>query len=100
MYTVIYEPQAEDDLIEIVLYYIEQSGFVLGETIQKRLQAHIALLQTIPYRTIESPLAENVREFLIERLPYKAYFTIDESSKSVFILRILHTSRNHKKEQI
>jgi plasmid stabilization system protein ParE len=69
MYAVIYEPEAEKDLFEILLYYVEQGGFTLGETIERRIQAQISLLKTMPHRSIESQLAENVREFLIERLP-------------------------------
>ncbi len=96
MYTVIYEPEAENDLFEILLYYVEQGGFTLGETIERRIQAQISLLKTMPNRSIESQLAENVREFLIERLPCKAYILIDEDKKSVYVMRILHTSRQHK----
>ena len=34
------------------------------------------------------------REMLISDSPYRAIIQIDEEAKKVFILRILHTSRN------
>jgi plasmid stabilization system protein ParE len=93
MYTVIYEPEAESDLLEIVFYYAEQGGFGLSEKISTRIRDHINRLETMPFRVIESQNVPNSREFFIERLPYKAFFRIDEVAKKVFILNIVHTSR-------
>jgi plasmid stabilization system protein ParE len=95
MYIVTYEPEAENDLFEIVFYYAEQGGFELAETINNRIRDHIKRLETMPFRATESVTVPNSREFLIERLPYKAFYRVDETSKKVLVLNIVHTSRKH-----
>jgi len=95
MYKVIYEPLAEDDLVEILVYYAEQSGFEFGESILERIKAHVDRLEFFPYRTLESPRVPESREFIIEKLPYKAFIYVNEDAKTVYVLRILHTSRNY-----
>lgn len=93
MYSIIYQQEAEDDLLEILAYYHSQGGFELAEIINNRIQNHIAKLQTSPYRTKESPNFKNAREFIIEKLPYKAYLRIDETNKTIFIFNIVHFAR-------
>lgn len=95
MYEVIYEPLAEDDLVEILVYYTEQNGFDFGESIFERIKAHVDRLEYLPYRTIESNRVPETREFVIERLPYKAFIYVNEEEKTVYVLRIIHTSRNY-----
>lgn len=94
MYSVIYQPQAENDLIDILVYYTEQGGYTLGETIFDRIKTHIDRLDRFPYRTTESETIADAREFLIEKLPYKAYILIEEEAKTVRVVRILHTAKN------
>lgn len=93
MYLVTYTPQAEDDLFEIVLYYTEQGGLNLGESVSNRIKNHIDTLEQFPYRTAESELIDEARELIIKNLPFKAFVYIEETAKKVHILRILHTSR-------
>lgn len=93
MYSIIYQEEAENDLLDILAYYHAQGGFELAEIINQRIQNHIAKLQTFPYRTRESQDFENAREFIIENLPYKAYLRIDEERKTVFIFNIVHFAR-------
>jgi len=93
MYEIIYEPEAELELIEIVLFYTEKSGFDFGEIINNRICEHIKRLEKMPFRSSESSLVPNTREFLIEKLPYKAFLKVDEVNKKVFILNIIHTAR-------
>jgi len=95
MYRVIYEPLAENDLIEILTYYSEQSGFEFAESILERIKVHVDRLEFFPYRTLESPRVSDTREFLIEKLPYKAFVYVNEDNKTVYVLRIIHTSRNY-----
>ncbi len=96
MYRVIYEPQAEEDLVEIVLYYTLQGGFSLAETIEQRLKTSIASLKSMPYRCPKSNLCADERHLSIHKLPYRAYFLVNKDKKEVYILRILHTSRDQK----
>jgi plasmid stabilization system protein ParE len=95
MYRVIYEPLAENDLIEILTYYSEQSGFEFAESILERIKAHVDRLEFLPHRTLVSPRVSDAREFLIEKLPYKAFIYVNEDNKTVYVLRIIHTSRNY-----
>lgn len=95
MYEVIYEPLAEDDLLEILVYYSEQSGFEFGESILERIKAHVDRLEFLPYRAVESTRVPETREFLIDKLPYKAFIYVNEEEKTVHVLRIIHTSRNY-----
>ncbi len=89
-YTVEYQPKAEDDLVDILLYYAEQCGYAFSEGVQQRIENHIDLLEHFPYRTIENPNIPKTRILVIDKLPYKAYFMIDEDKQEVRILRIIH----------
>lgn len=93
MYEVSYTPQAENDLFEIVLYYTEQGGLSLGESVAERIREHIDTLENFPYRTTTSQLIPEARELYFQKLPYKVFVFIDEIAKKVHILRILHTSK-------
>ncbi len=95
MYEVIYEPLAEDDLVEILVYYSEQVGFDFGERILERIKTQIDRLEFFPYRTVESSRVPETREFVIEKLPYKVFIYVSEEEKTVYVLRIIHTSRNY-----
>lgn len=50
MYQILFEPQATDDLIDILSYYVEQAGDTLVTSILQRLQSQIDSLQTMPQR--------------------------------------------------
>lgn len=93
MYKIIYEPEAENDLIDILSYYAENGGFRLAEAINERIQTHIKRLENMPYRVADSQSVANAKGFLIEKLPYWAYFEIDEGKKEIYILNIVHTRR-------
>ena len=92
-YEVSYLPQAEQDLIEILAYGIETWGEKLAEKMYLKITEQLETLYFSPKRTkIKGSLG--TREMLISDSPYSAIIQIDEGAKRVFILRILHTSRN------
>lgn len=93
MYTIIYRDEAEDDLLEILAYYYSQGGFELVQIIENKIKNHILKLKTFPYRTKESEVFPNTREYIIESLPYKAFLRIDEEQKTVVVFNIVHFSR-------
>lgn len=95
MYTIIYEPTAIDDLEDIVFYYAEQGGLKLAEHISHRIQTHIKRLEHMPFRSLQSESVFGTREFLIEKLPYRAYCLIDNNRQEIYILNIVHTSRKY-----
>lgn len=94
-YSVYYLPQAKQDLLEILAYGIENWGEQRAEEMYCKITKQLETLYFFPYRT-KSRLLEMIdtREMLIVNSPYRAIIQIDEPQKQVFILRILHTSRN------
>ena len=92
-YDVSYLPQAEQDLIEILAYGIENWGEKLAESMYLKITEQLETLYFSPNRTKKKG-SLGTREMLISDSPYRAIIQIDEEAKRVFILRILHTSRN------
>jgi plasmid stabilization system protein ParE len=92
-YDVSYLPQAEQDLIEILAYGIENWGENLAEKMYLKITEQLETLYFSPNRTKKKG-SLGTREMLISDSPYRAIIQIDEEAKRVFILRILHTSRN------
>ena len=92
-YDVSYLPQAEQDLIEILAYGIEKWGEKLAESMYLKITEQLETLYFSPNRTKKKG-SLGTREMLISDSPYRAIIQIDEEAKRVFILRILHTSRN------
>ena len=92
-YDVSYLPQAEQDLIEILAYGIENWGEKLAESMYLKITEQLETLYFSPNRTKKKG-SLGTREMLISDSPYRAIIQIDVEAKRVFILRILHTSRN------
>ena len=92
-YEVSYLPQAEQDLIDILAYGIENWGEQLAESMYLKITDQLETLYFSPNRTKKKG-SLGTREMLISGSPYRAIIQIDEEAKRVFILRILHTSRN------
>ena len=92
-YDVSYLPQAEQDLIEILAYGIENWGEKLAESMYLKITEQLETLYFWPNRTKKKGSLGTI-EMLISDSPYRAIIQIDEDAKRVFILRILHTSRN------
>ena len=92
-YEVSYLPQAEQDLIDILAYGIENWGEQLAESMYLKITDQLETLYFSPNRTKRKG-SLGTREMLISDSPYRAIIQIDEEAKRVFILRILHTSRN------
>ena len=88
-----YLPQAEQDLIEILAYGIEKWDEKLAESMYLKITEQLETLYFSPNRTKKKG-SLGTREMLISDSPYRAIIQIDEETKRVFILRILHTSRN------
>ena len=92
-YEVSYLPQAEQDLIEILAYGIVNWGEQLAENMYLKITNQLETLYFSPNRTKRKGRL-GTREMLISDSSYRAILQIDEEKKKVFILRILHTSRN------
>lgn len=93
MYQIVYQAEAENDLLDILTYYYTQGGWDLAVQIEQRIKQHIDKLATFPYRTRESEHFPNTREYIIEKLPYKAFLRVYEDDKTVVIFNIVHFAR-------
>ncbi|KPN72629.1 type II toxin-antitoxin system RelE/ParE family toxin [Neisseria sp. 83E34] len=93
MYRIIYEPEAESDLLSVLSYYADEGGISLAEIISRRIETALEGLAYFPYRAVESALVEGTREYFVGNLPYTAFIKIDENSKTVYVLNIVHTAR-------
>ena len=74
-------------------YGIENWGEQLAESMYLKITDQLETLYFSPNRTKKKG-SLGTREMLIADSPYRAIIQIDEEKKQVFILRILHTSRN------
>ena len=82
MYIVTYEPEAENDLFEIVFYYAEQGGFELAETINNRIRDHIKRLETMPFRRVFKILCQRLFRFPLYHRVYPRSESTTEKSFS------------------
>ena len=67
--------------------------FNLNYNVYLKITEQLETLYFSPNRTKKKG-SLGTREMLISDSPYRAIIQIDEETKQVFILRILHTSRN------
>lgn len=94
MYNIFWTSTAEKDLTEIILYYFEKGDSVFASLVFNKIKNEIETLAEFPNRT-RIGRVKKTREFLIKRLPYIAIISIDENSKNVNVLNIIHTARKY-----
>ena len=83
-YDVSYLPQAEQDLIEILAYGIENWGEKLAESMYLKITEQLETLYFSPNRTKRKG-SLGTREMLISDSPYRAIIQVDEEpSKFLF----------------
>lgn len=85
--------QAEDDLENILGYYLVTAGADVMEMIERRIFEQIDTLKFMPQRIKKSDKIVGTREMVVYKLPYLIFFTIDEDHEVVNILNIVHTAR-------
>ncbi len=93
MYQVLYSIEANNDLADIYNYYLQEVNENLADKILEQIVESLAKLDFSPYRTVASHKIAKAREFKIPNLSYRAFIVIDEQTKIVKILHIVHTSR-------
>jgi plasmid stabilization system protein ParE len=95
MYSVFYSEASESDLETITLYYIEHVSESFGLDVYQSIQEQIETLETYPKRIKKSDRIANAHEMVIDRLPYIAFFRIDEDNLEVEVLNIIHMARSY-----
>lgn len=82
--------------MQILNYYTLEGGLALAEKIKNRLKNQLDKLALSPESYPISPLEPRLRQMVVQKLPFKVYFLVDKSQKTVHIFGILHTSRDHQ----
>ena len=96
IYQIVYTNEAEQDLVEMLIYGIQEWGEMQAESFYLDITRKIETLTTHPNRVREKYLTNGrkVRDFIVVGTPYRAPFLIDQYKKQVIILRVLRTQRN------
>jgi toxin ParE1/3/4 len=87
------DPKARLDLLEAREWY-EQQRAGLGDEFADEVQITLARIQQSP--EIFRIVYRHYRQALTKRFPYRIFYSVDKSN--VFVLRVLHTSRDHVSE--
>jgi plasmid stabilization system protein ParE len=90
-----YLEEAEEDLENIVFYYMENVNFEFGLEVANILTEQVLKLASFPQSIRKSQTVPNARELVFQKLPYIAYVRLYEEKQEIEILRIIHTSRSY-----
>jgi toxin ParE1/3/4 len=93
MFKVYWTQEAEQDLDNILSYYLEQAGFRVAESVYGRIKEQVGSLKIFPERTTRPGRVLGTREYVISRLPYIAIIDIDADTVSV--LGVIHAARKY-----
>lgn len=85
----IVRPEAEEDLAEARQWY-EERREGLGDEFLDQVDAAFERIQRMPL--VPSPKYRNVRRVLLKRLPYAAFYLVDD--EQITVIAVYHTSRD------
>ncbi|OYY94704.1 MAG: hypothetical protein B7Y41_03780 [Hydrogenophilales bacterium 28-61-23] len=95
MFKINWTEEAEQDLENILLYYLEQAGLRVAEAVYNRIRDQFGQLDSFPESTRVGRV-QGTRECVISRLPYIA--VIDVGHDTVTVLSVVHTARKYPPE--
>ena len=84
--------RAEQDLEDILLYYLSEAGVQVAHSIYVRIRASVQSLQQFPERTRIGRVA-GTRECVIARLPFIVVIQVQEDK--ILVLNVAHTARKY-----
>ena len=87
--SVIFRPEAEDDLLKIYQWYESQQAG-LGEDFIRILLRKLEVVREHPESF--AVIYKNIRRIILSKFPYLVFYTIAESQ--VIVLAILHAFRD------
>ena len=87
-----YLQEAENDLEQIVFYYLEQVSPAFGLEVYSRISRRIEDIAIFPKSIKASERVAGTRELVIPDLPYVVFVRIREDLDRIEVLRILHTA--------
>lgn len=89
---ILWTDEALDDLASIIAYYSVEISPAIAESIADRIIEQVKALPPFPERARESERLPGIRELVITRLPYIAFFK--RKDEQLIVLNIVHTARN------
>lgn len=92
MFKVYWTQEAEQDIENILSYYLEQAGFRVAESVYGRIREQVGSLKIFPERSRPGRVF-GTREYVISRLPYIAI--IDINADTVSVLGVIHTAKKY-----
>jgi toxin ParE1/3/4 len=93
-YRIIVSPIASKNIKDALEYYIDKATKKVALDFLKDYQKTYKTLQTNPFFEFHDT---NYRFLPFDKFPYIAFFIVDESSKTVFLNAVFHTSQNPDK---
>lgn len=92
MFKIQWTAEAERDLEDILLYYVDQAGLHVAEAVYTRIREHVGRIGMFP-ESARPGRVPGTRECVISRLPYIA--VIDVGAEAVTVLSVVHTARKY-----
>lgn len=97
MFKVEWTDAAEQDLENILTYYLEEVGLRVANAIFVRIKEQVGSLKLFPHRCRPGRLPAT-REYVLHRLPYIAVVHVGDDTVSV--LNLIHTARKYPPENL
>ena len=93
-YKIIVSPIASKNVEDAVEYYIENATKKVALDFLKEYRKTYKTLETNPFYQFHD---NNYRFLPFDKFPYIAFFIVDETSKTVFLNAVFHTSQDPTK---
>ena len=97
MFQVEWTREAEQDLENILTYYLSEAGLRVASAIFARIKDQVGALKLFPQRCRPGRVADT-REYVLHRLPYIAVVHVGEDTVSV--LNLIHTARKYPPDDV
>jgi plasmid stabilization system protein ParE len=91
MYKSIILPLAKEDILEAAKWYNKKSPG-LGKRFTAEAREKVRFIRQNPMAS--NVRFDNVRTAILDIFPYMLHYTIDETSRTVIVSAVFHTSRN------
>lgn len=92
MFKVEWTDEAERDLEDILIFYLEPAGHGVAESVYSRIMERVGSVDKFPERARPGRVL-GTREFVVSRLSYVA--TVHVGDGAVTVLNLIHTARKY-----
>lgn len=91
-YQVVYSPNAQEEVREILMYLLEEWNFEVSENFSDYLISTLDMLSQQPYAGRKHELISAVREFRVKP-HYLVYYSILEEQQLIHVLNVIDSRR-------